>query len=193
MRRFCECMAVTRRTRVLDVGGDPGIWRIAEDHGCELPDILFVNVVLPPQSVDRQWVVADGCRLPFADGEFDCVFCNSVIEHVAPGLRREAFAREIQRVGRGYFVQSPDRCFPFEPHLLLPFVHWLPAEARKRIDLRGGLAGMTQKSHGGSKRSACDVDLLRLADMKALFPGARAEREYFLGWPKSLIAWKAPR
>ena len=47
---------------------------------------------------------ADG--LPFADDEFDLVYCSSVIEHVPPA-RRAAFAAELRRVGRGWFVQTP--------------------------------------------------------------------------------------
>ena len=57
--------------------------------------------------------------LPFADGEFDLVYCSSVIEHVPPA-RRAAFAAEIRRVGRGWFVQTPAWSFPLEPHSLLP-------------------------------------------------------------------------
>ena len=66
--------------------------------------------------------------LPFTDGEFDLVYCSSVIEHVPPA-RRETFARELRRVGRGWFVQTPAFSFPIEPHALLPFAHWLPVGA----------------------------------------------------------------
>jgi hypothetical protein len=31
------------------------------------------------------------------------------------------------------FVTTPNRWFPLEVHTLLPFVHWLPAEARDRL------------------------------------------------------------
>jgi ubiquinone/menaquinone biosynthesis C-methylase UbiE len=40
-------------------------------------------------------VVGDLCTLPFADKEFDWVFCDSVIEHTAEVVTA---AREIQRV-----------------------------------------------------------------------------------------------
>ena len=57
--------------------------------------------------------------LPFADGEFDLAYCSSVIEHVAPA-RRGAFAAELRRVARGWYVQTPAWSFPVEPHALLP-------------------------------------------------------------------------
>src|SRR5262249_61166180 len=42
-----------------------------------------------------QGVCGGGCRLPFGDGRFDVVFCNSLLEHV-PDWR--AVLREIGRV-----------------------------------------------------------------------------------------------
>ena len=59
------------------------------------------------------YVVADGCHLPFADDAFDMAFSNSVIEHVPD---HEAFSRELARVGRSYYVQTPNKWFPIEPH-----------------------------------------------------------------------------
>src|SRR3954470_14259629 len=77
--------------------------------------------------------------LPFADGEFDLAYCSSVIEHVAPA-DRAAFAAELRRVARGWYVQTPAYSFPVEPHALLPFAHWL-APALRRPYWRLGVAG----------------------------------------------------
>ena len=104
---------------------------------------------------------ADG--LPFADDEFDLAYCSSVIEHVPPS-KREAFAGELRRVARGWFVQTPAYSFPIEPHSLLPGAHWLPVPAR-RIYWRLGAA-----------RSWEEIALLRRGELEALFGPARAER-----------------
>jgi SAM-dependent methyltransferase len=104
-----------------------------------------------------------GERLPFEDGEFDLAYCNSVIEHVAPE-RRAAFAAELRRVARGWYVQTPARSFPIEPHALLPFAHWLPV-ALRRPYWRLGVAGAWEEIH-----------LLRRREMAALFGTPRAER-----------------
>ena len=41
-------------------------------------------------------------------------------------------SRELCRVAGSVFVTTPNRCFPLDPHSLLPFVHWLPdGEARR--------------------------------------------------------------
>jgi SAM-dependent methyltransferase len=76
-------------------------------------------------------VRADGRALPFADGEFDLGFSNAVVEHVAGGRdAQRQFVHELCRVARRVFVTTPNRWFPLEVHTLLPFVHWLPANAR---------------------------------------------------------------
>lgn len=104
---------------------------------------------------------ADG--LPFADGEFDLAYVNSVIEHVPPG-RRAAFAAEVRRVSRGWYVQTPAHAFPLEPHSLLPFAHWLPAALRRRY-WRLGVQGAWE-----------DIHLLRRRELEALFGPAVPER-----------------
>ena len=79
-------------------------------------------------------VRADGRELPFSDGEFDFGFSNAVVEHVAGGREgQRRFVHELCRVSRRVFVTTPNRWFPLEVHTLLPFVHWLPADARARL------------------------------------------------------------
>jgi hypothetical protein len=86
-----------------------------------------------------------------------------VIEHVPP-QRRQRFAGELRRVGRGWFVQTPAFSFPLEPHALLPAAHWLPVALRKRY-WRFGAAGDWE-----------EISLLRRAEMERLFGPALAER-----------------
>jgi SAM-dependent methyltransferase len=115
--------------------------------------------------------------LPFANDEFDLVYCSSVIEHVEPA-RREAFARELRRVARGWFVQTPAFSFPLEPHALLPFAHWLPLALRRRY-WRFGAAGEWEQ-----------ISLLRKAEVERLFGRALPER--FGPLVKSWVSVRAP-
>jgi SAM-dependent methyltransferase len=119
---------------------------------------------------------ADG--LPFATGEFDLVYCNSVIEHVPPA-RRAAFAAELRRVARGWYVQTPAWSFPLEPHALLPFAHWLPPGLRQRY-WRLGAAGGWER-----------IELLRRRELEALF-GRPARAERFGPLVKSWVCVRAP-
>ena len=140
-------------------------------------DITGVDIAARP-AYPGPFVQADASAgLPFAESEFDLVYCSSVIEHVAPA-RREAFAAEIRRVGRGWFVQTPPTPSRLEPHALLPLAHWLPVAARRRY-WRLGAAGEWE-----------EISLLRRRELEALFGPALPER--FAGLVKSWVCVSRP-
>ncbi len=144
---------------MLDVGcGALGLRALA-------PELDITGVDLAPRAgYPGPFVQADAAAgLPFADGEFDLAYCSSVIEHVPPA-RRAAFAAELRRVARGWFVQTPARSFPIEPHSLLPGAHWLPPSLRRPY-WRLGAAGAWE-----------EIELLRRRELEALFGPALPER-----------------
>ncbi|MEA2194678.1 MAG: hypothetical protein QOG42_1112 [Solirubrobacteraceae bacterium] len=157
--RLFALTGVTRESRIVDIGcGVLGLRRHAPDH-----DITGVDRVARPE-YPGPLVVADVLAgLPFADGEFDLAYCSSVIEHNSR-RDRAAFAAELRRVARGWYVQTPAYSFPVEPHALLPFAHWLPP-ALRRAYWRLGVAGDWEQ-----------IELLRRAEMTALFGAPVAER-----------------
>ncbi len=176
-RRHTHFFARTRLragARVLDVGcGRLGLRAL--EPGL---DITGVDLAARPD-YPGPFVRADAAEgLPFAVGEFELVYCSSVIEHVPPD-RREAFAKEIRRVGRGWFVQTPAWSFPIEPHALLPFAHWLPPRLRRPYWTLGA-AGEWE-----------EISLLRRGELEALFGPAQAERVGPLA--KSWVCVRAPQ
>ena len=131
--------------------------------------------------------------MPFRDASFDVVFSNSVIEHVGDAASQERFAREVSRVGRGYWVQTPNRRFPVEQHLLTPFLHWLPGSWQRAIVPRFTVWSALVRVTPDRRRFYLehylnDVRLLDAAQVRRLFPGARVTRERLFGITKSLIA-----
>jgi SAM-dependent methyltransferase len=175
-RRHERFFALTRLpagARILDVGcGRLGL-RALE------PDLDITGLDLAP-APDYPGPIVQGDPtegLPFADNEFDLVYCNSVIEHV-PRARRAAFAAELRRVGRNWYVQTPAWSFPIEPHALLPFAHWIPVRLRRRY-WRLGAAGNWEQ-----------IELLRRGELEQLFGPARAERWGLL--VKSWVCVRAP-
>jgi SAM-dependent methyltransferase len=129
MRQFVALFGVTQETRILDVGGTPANWLLAGVR----PRVTLLNV---PRGQERceagfTFVSGNGCQLPFRDQSFEIVFSNSVIEHVGAPAEQRRFAAEVRRVGKRYWVQTPNRRFPVEQHLLTPFVHWLPRNLQR--------------------------------------------------------------
>jgi SAM-dependent methyltransferase len=172
---FLEVMGLTPATTVLDVGVDEvSLGDAGGQSGCTTHNLLEERYPWPERLTalglhdgarfrerypQIAYVQGDACALPFADGAFDVVHSNAVIEHVGGRERQEAFVREAVRVGRRVFVTTPNRWFPIEVHTRLPLVHWLPeGPAGRAYDLAG-------------KSWARENRLLGPSDLRALFPG----------------------
>lgn len=105
-----------------------------------------------------QFVVADGCCLPFADFSFDFVHASAVLEHVGASFRQAAMLAEAYRVARkAVFLTTPNRWFPVEFHTVLPLVHWLPPPAFRALLRRLGR---------GFFASEDNLNLLSAADLR---------------------------
>lgn len=155
-----------------------------------IPRVTIVNLE-PPQNPSRQidWVVADARRLPFRDKAFDVAFSNSVIEHISAEDDRQAFAAEIVRVGRRYYVQTPSRWFPVEPHLMTPFIHYLPRGVQRKLLRNFTVWGvLVRPTPEGCDAFLRDIRLMTAGELRRLFPAGEIWRERAFGLVKSLIA-----
>jgi ubiquinone/menaquinone biosynthesis C-methylase UbiE len=179
---FVQLCDVRPDERILDVGAGSGA--ALERFNTTNP---IVAVDLAPQA-DGTWLAnanvtigtADGTALPYGENEFPIVFSNSVIEHV-PKKLQPAFAAEIRRVGRRYFVQTPNRYFPIEPHYQFPFFQFLPQRTQRWMNRHFSL-GWRRKGEWE------EVRLLSAAELQRLFPDAEIKRERLFGLTKSLMA-----
>lgn len=191
MARFHRLFQIDENTRILDVGGTPANWTLLDVR----PRVTILNL---PRAVESErdsltWIFADGCRLPFRDQSFDVVFSNSVIEHLGDSEKHEQYAQEIARVGVRYFIQTPNRWFPVEPHLLTPLVHFLPRRWQRRLIERFTVWEWIARPRPDQRvfyleHYLRDIQLLDGRTMRRLFPDSRLIRERFLGLTKSLIA-----
>jgi ubiquinone/menaquinone biosynthesis C-methylase UbiE len=192
MALLAKTVGLTRDMRVLDVGGTIDIWRLAP----VMPRLVLLNQARARYEIGagEAVVLGDGASLPFADQSFDLVFSNSVIEHVGSRAAQARFAAEIARVGKQYWVQTPNRFFPIEHHLWTPFVHWLPRAWQAAILKRFSVWKLVTNYDAAQREFYVShylesIRLLSASELRALFPGATIVRERFLGWTKSLIAW----
>jgi SAM-dependent methyltransferase len=88
-------------------------------------------------------VAAAGENLPFADGSFDVIVFNEVIEHVKDDRETLRDALRVLRDGGHVVIYAPNRLFPFETHGIywrgryvfgnIPGVNYLPDSLRRRL------------------------------------------------------------
>jgi hypothetical protein len=174
--------------RVLDLGGTPHFWA-----GAPMRPLSLVLLNLTRAETDEPWMeslVGDVCAPPDAvrDQRFDLVFSNSVIEHVGGHQRRMEMARAVLDLGDRYWIQTPYRYFPIEPHWVFPGLQFLPPNLRARVAARWPLAWAGRVSYEKALGHVLDVELLTRAQLRYYFPEALIMSERVLGLTKSLIA-----
>lgn len=180
-----------RPLNILDVGGEQRFWEIVdlvnEDARILLYN-LFPGKVTHPTLVS---MVGDARDMSaFRDNQFQIVFSNSVIEHVGTFAHQRQMAEEIQRVGERFYVQTPNRYFPLEPHFLFPFFQFLPLSLRVflvthfNVGWRGKIPDKAE-----AQRAVREIRLLTEKELKQLFPGAKVYKEKLLGITKSFIVY----
>lgn len=190
MTALLRIMEIKPGTRVLDLGGTTGIW----EHVSVPLDITILN--LPEVRIDSvpsaatsihtfHHVDGDACNVhQFPDRSFDLVFSNSVIEHVGPCEKQEAFAREAVRLGTSYWVQTPSAWFPIEAHSGLPFYWFYPEWLRAWL-----LQRSQKKLPKWWTEYIAGTRVLSRKRMAELFPNARIHRELLFGLTKSYVAY----
>ena len=114
MQRMAVFFSISKNTTVLDVGGAYKNWSYLDNT----PQLTLLNLSQRPDCLPAkvQYVRGDACKLPFADKSFDVVYSNSVIEHVGGRSDQMEMAKEMMRVGKSYYCQTPNYWFPVEPH-----------------------------------------------------------------------------
>jgi hypothetical protein len=168
---------------VVDLGGTVQSWPTCNSFP---ESITLVNLEATPQPLEPRfrYTQGDWRNTMLTDASFDLAFSNSVIEHVGDSDAQCRFAREMQRIGRRVYCQTPNKWFPVEPHFLTLFVHWLPSKwfsaGVHRFLTLNGLRGKPKET----------IRLLTKKELTELFPGCKIKIERFLLLPKSCIAWK---
>src|SRR5437667_6129617 len=170
---------------IVDFGGTPDIWlRVGRSN------VTLLNIDEQPVPTGFVVMKGDARQTPFSDQSFDLAFSNSTIEHVGTWEDQQAFAREISRVGKRIYCQTPARGFFFEPHYFTPFIAWFGLLLRQYWFVRYcTYYGLRWKpSPEQMKDFQYYLRLLNYTEMKRLFPNCTIRRERFLGMTKAYIA-----
>jgi len=170
---------------ILDLGGTPDYWRSAA------PRPLTVTLVNTDSSlnVDEDWMrllVADASHPPLTE-RFDLVVSNSLLEHISMGSRQD-FADSVRRHSDRWWVQTPNRGFPLEPHWLFPFFQFLPVAVRVLLTRRWPLGHRHARSRHEATLLVGEVNLLGKNELRRYFPESEIWVERAAGLPKSIVA-----
>lgn len=179
---------------ILDIGGSAEFWESARDYEeiGDGVDIVLLNLYRSGSDGDHyESVVGDARAMPqYADNQFDLVFSNSTIEHVGDWNDQQRMADEVRRVGRRYYVQTPSRYFPIEPHYVFPLFHFLPMSVRASLVQRFRLGWMPRHAEREAALEAVrSIRLLTKTEMAKLFPDGTVVGERVAGLTKSLIVY----
>lgn len=186
-----------KRVDILDVGGTHRYWNIVDrrwliQYGVHIHLLNLPGSLPPPADPQFSFIEGDICEgLPFKTNAFDLVHSNSVIEHVGPWTRMQAFAQELRRLAPHYWVQTPNFWFPIEPHCMVPFFHWLPEPLRVSWVMKSALGHWPKQENVATATQWVQrAHLLDEKMMRSLFPDAMMHVEHFMGLRKSLIAFR---
>lgn len=175
--------------RILDCGGSVEYWQstLVRPASVTIVNIEAEDVIDHPEQIEI--IKADVCTLsPDQFREYDLVFSNSLIEHVGGYHRRRALADLIRAAAPRYWIQTPDRYFPLEPHWVFPMMQALPLAARARISLSWPFGHVRSRTYADALHDCLSTELVSAAEMELLFPEAEIWHERVLGISKSIVA-----
>lgn len=179
------------RTEILDIGGTQQFWDLMlGDNPCDIR-VTLLNISHQVVSSSRFISAAGDARaMPeFPAKSFDVVFSNSVIEHVGNYENQRCMADEIRRVGKRFFVQTPNKRFPLEPHFLFPWFQYLPLATRAWLVNKFNVGWYKRIPDARAARAEVEsIQLLTKRRFRELFPAARIHEEKLAGLTKSFTA-----
>ncbi len=167
-----------KKIKVLDIGGTQEYWEMMEYTDPNLIEVILINIQDIKTTLPN-FISVKMNALDLNIFKFDCdiIFSHSLIEHID----HEKFAYIIKTFNKPYFIQTPNKYFPMEPHFLIPLFqfmplwlkYWLVKRYRKELELE-----------------IKDINLLSKSELKKLFPNTEIHGEKILGMPQSFIVIK---
>ncbi len=179
--------------KILDIGGTYSFW---EQMGLASEQNIHFTLVnlqkeenLPANFVSYSADARDLSQ--FEDNSFDVVFSNSTIEHLSDYESQKRMANEIKRLAKRYFVQTPNKFFPVEPHFVFPFFQFFPLELKIFLLQNFALGNFEKIKDRQKAQQTCEeIVLLSEDELRELFDGAEIFYEKYFGLTKSFIAYK---
>ena len=182
-----------KKIKVLDIGGTEDYWNsMGLQLGNNIEIVLLNLYKIEVKGAGFSSIKGDACNLEaMPDKSFDLVFSNSVIEHLFSIENQQKMASEVMRVGKNYYIQTPNKFFPIEPHWVFPFFQFLPFGLKVFLTKNFNLGHIPKAKN---KQEAIDlvneVNLLSKKELENLFSESKFYIEKFMGFHKSYAVYK---
>lgn len=190
-RFLVQCLCkIDGPIRILDVGGIEYFWENRDFHLNDNIHITLLNLNKAEVKYSNfESVIGNATDLSdYPDNSFDLVFSNSVIEHLYTWENQQKMALECQRVGKFYFVQTPNKYFFMEPHYLLPFFQFLPKKIGFWILTKAKISRGYKWTNENAQQYLDEIRLLDQSELKTLFKKSTLYKEKFMGLNNSFTA-----
>lgn len=185
--------------KICDIGGTYRYWLIFpfekfKDCSFEITLVNLANTIkserenystlLNQTNVKFFEEIGNGCNMNNKeDNAYDLSHSNSVIEHVGNWSNIKDFSSETKRIGKYYFIQTPNYWFPIEPHYFLPLVHFFPRPIHTRLIML-----LKKRNFDTATSNFEDNRMLSESEFKYVYKNSRHITEWYYFFKKSFIA-----
>jgi SAM-dependent methyltransferase len=180
---------------IVDIGGKVDFWVNEGYHNRYDVTITLLNSE-PEESeyFNIRTVMGDACNLwMFKTEEFDIAFSNSLIEHLYTMENQLQMALEAFRVGKYFFIQTPNLYFPIEPHFKFPLFQFLPKSVKLFLLTKTSLINGITYDRQYAENIIREIRLLSKSEFAQLFPLGELYIERFLWFSKSFVLHNLPK
>lgn len=184
---------IPKPIKIIDIGGTLSYW---EQRGWLNKMGVYITIINlhTDEIADGNITVKSGNALDlseYSDKFFDVAYSNSVIEHLYDLDKQLQMAKEVQRIAKSFWIQTPNYWFPIEPHFHIPGWQWLPKKIRVALlmRIRCGWRGPVN-DRKEAEELVNEVRLMTMREFRMIFPDVNLWKEKFFGLNKSLVAYK---
>lgn len=187
------CNSIDKPVRILDLGGSDYHWRNSVFMNNKDFHITIINTENQNTKDFRNlsFIKRDARDLDiFDDKEYEAVYSNSLLEHLNIYDDQKKMAEDIIRIGKHYFIQTPNYYFPVEPHFLFPFFQFIPDNLKTKLLLKYNLGWFgKQQDKEKARELASSIRLLKKKELQKMFPGGKIFKEKYFMFNKSYIVY----
>lgn len=187
------CSNLHKPLNIIDLGGSICYWSNLGFINNDNYKISILNIEEQDTGDCKNitFIKGDVRNLSFIDDKsYDLVFSNSLLEHLNTFEDQNKLAKEIMRIGKHFFIQTPNYYFPVEPHFLFPFFQFFSEDIRTRLVSNYNL-GWFQRQADKEKAAklASSIRLLKRNELKEMFFESKIYSEKFFLLNKSFIVY----